>query len=107
MLVLTRRPNESVVITWPDRPELGQVSVMVTDCNTSRAKLGFDGPPEAIFLRSEIARPLEPPSADVSELLRRTARLLRAQLAGRGDRDRTVLEDAAYRLTALAIQEES
>jgi carbon storage regulator CsrA len=54
MLVLTRRPNESIVI-----PALG-VTVRVLAVRGGRVRLGVEAPREVVVLRGELHEPLAP-----------------------------------------------
>jgi sRNA-binding carbon storage regulator CsrA len=52
MLVLTRKPSESVTLTGPDGT---QITVMVTSVSSGRgsARLGFTAPPGWHIVRTE------------------------------------------------------
>ena len=50
MLVLTRRPGESLVLTFPEELGLGPVEVSILE----DAKIGIDAPDEVKIVRSEL-----------------------------------------------------
>jgi len=53
MLVLSRKPSQTI------RMLFGKVAVVVhiLKCGRGRTVLGFEGPPEAVVLRGELAAP--------------------------------------------------
>ena len=51
MLVLTRKENESIEITLPDSQQL---TIMVTEVERGRARIGIEAPTEIKILRSEL-----------------------------------------------------
>ena len=53
MLVLTRKENESIEITLPDGQQL---TVMVTEVERGRARIGIEAPTEIKILRSELVQ---------------------------------------------------
>lgn len=53
MLVLTRREGEQVFIDMPDGT---RVIVFVVAWDRGKIRLGFDGPQEVKFLRSELEK---------------------------------------------------
>jgi carbon storage regulator CsrA len=55
MLVLTRRPNDSVVF-----PGLG-ITVVVLSAQGGTVRLGIEAPPSVRVLRGELAAPPAPP----------------------------------------------
>ena len=56
MLVLTRKPGESLVMQTPDGV---QITVTVCDVERGRVRLGIDAPREVIVMRSELETPKE------------------------------------------------
>jgi len=50
MLVLTRRPGESVILTFPERFGLKSVEVTILDDR----KIGIDAPDEVKIVREEL-----------------------------------------------------
>jgi carbon storage regulator CsrA len=52
MLVLARRPKESIVIRTRDGQE---ITLLLVECRSGWARLGFTAPPEIEILRREIA----------------------------------------------------
>jgi len=59
MLVVTRRPGESVIIELPTG-ELIEVTVLSVASN--QVKLGTDAPPEVLVLREELLEREESPT---------------------------------------------
>ena len=53
MLVLTRKENESIEITLPDSQQL---TIMVTEVERGRARIGIEAPTEIKILRSELVQ---------------------------------------------------
>jgi len=55
MLVLSRKPNETVVITVPASSESTELTVIVVELRGGYAvRLGFDAPPDTIIHRREV-----------------------------------------------------
>ena len=50
MLVLTRRPGESLILTFPDEFGLDSVEITILDDR----KIGIDAPDEVEIVRSEL-----------------------------------------------------
>lgn len=50
MLVLARKPSESVII----RVAGFEIRVMLVEMRSNNSRLGFEGPPEAVFIREEL-----------------------------------------------------
>ena len=59
MLVLSRRPHESIVITALGRT----IRVKVVDIRGDRVRLGFDAPDEVEILRQELVQDSPEPGA--------------------------------------------
>ena len=64
MLVLTRRPNEKVIITIPPSQEETVVVVTYVSHQGPIAKLGFDAPKDTIIHRQEVQNAISRSSQD-------------------------------------------
>jgi carbon storage regulator CsrA len=67
MLVLTRRPNETIVLPGPG------VTLRVLSAKSGAVRVGIEAPPEITVLRGEVRerkRPREAPPADAAEPVR-------------------------------------
>lgn len=51
MLVLTRKPGESIIITTPEGDE---ITITALRCERGQVKLGFSAPTETVIHRQEI-----------------------------------------------------
>jgi carbon storage regulator CsrA len=54
MLVLSRKQNESIVITVPASTTETRIEMKLVDLNSGRARLGFEAPREVRINRMEI-----------------------------------------------------
>ena len=61
MLVLSRKKNESVVITMPDGQ---QVMVVTVEIRGDKVRLGFDADPSIKIHRFEVQRAIESKGSD-------------------------------------------
>lgn len=50
MLVVSRKPSEAVII----RVAGIEIRVMLVEMRSNNSRLGFAGPPEAVFIREEL-----------------------------------------------------
>lgn len=55
MLVLKRKPKQTVTIVIPASTETRTVQVCLTKIDKNSVRMGFRGPPDVQFVRNEIA----------------------------------------------------
>ena len=56
MLILSRRPNETIIIVCPNGD---RITVMNTEVRGDKARLGFDAPRDYVIHRSEVLDAIE------------------------------------------------
>ena len=56
MLILGRRPGESILIA-------GNIRLVVISCDKRGVRLGIEAPPEVVIVRGELVTPLPEPGA--------------------------------------------
>lgn len=60
MLVLSRRPNETVVIQLPSGE---RITVMVIEVRGDKSRIGFEAPKDCVIHRSEVLAAIEAEAA--------------------------------------------